>query len=85
MAATDQDTIIPLSLLPNDSWGEIVAVEIMGPVKRRLLDLGLVPGTKIQFAFSSPLGDPRAYRVRGTLLALRANEAQSIMVRRSEQ
>ena len=71
-----------LFLTPMYSWGEIVIWNLKA--KTSLLDLGLVPGTKMEMAFPSPLGDPKAYRVRDTILALRANEAMSIMVRRLE-
>lgn len=84
MSTNSIGKLIPLSKLPCGSWGEIVTLELEGAVKRRLLDLGLVPGTKMEMAFPSPLGDPKAYRVRDTILALRANEAMSIMVRRLE-
>lgn len=77
--------IIPLTDLPTNIRAEIVKLEVADSLKRRLLDLGFIPGTKIEVAFSSPLGDPRAYYIRDTLLALRANEAKYIMVRRLNQ
>ena len=51
-----------------------------GLERRRLLDLGLVPGTTIEAEFTSPSGDPTAYRVRGGLLALRREQADLIHV-----
>ena len=42
-----------------------------GLARRRWLDLGLVPGTRVEAIRCSPAGDPVMYRVRGTLLALR--------------
>jgi DtxR family transcriptional regulator, Mn-dependent transcriptional regulator len=53
-----------------------------GPARRRLLDLGIVPGTTIQPAFLSASGDPTAYRVRNALVALRQSEARFIRVDR---
>jgi DtxR family transcriptional regulator, Mn-dependent transcriptional regulator len=51
-----------------------------GLERRRLLDLGVVPGTSIEAEFTSPSGDPTAYRVRGALVALRREQADLIHV-----
>ena len=51
-----------------------------GLERRRLLDLGLVPGTAIEAELTSPSGDPTAYRVRGALIALRREQADLIHV-----
>ena len=51
-----------------------------GVERRRLLDLGLVPGTRVTAEFTSPAGDPVAYRVRGALIALRNQQADMIYV-----
>lgn len=45
-----------------------------------MLDLGFVPGTKIQTVRKSPSGNPIAYLIRGTVIALRKEEADLIMV-----
>lgn len=52
--------------------------------RRRLLDLGFVPGTRVEIEMVSPAGDPTAYRVRGTVVALRREQAQLIRVTREE-
>lgn len=49
-----------------------------GPQRRRLLDLGVVPGTVVTAEFASPGGDPVAYRIRGALIALRRAQADLI-------
>ena len=54
---------------------------IRGAERRRLMDLGLLPGTEIKAELRSPSGDPTAYLVRGALLALRAVQARHIRVR----
>ena len=56
-----------------------------GPERRRLLDLGFVPGTEVAVELVSPAGDPVAYRVRGAVVALRRNQARHIRIRREEQ
>lgn len=52
-----------------------------GPERRRLLDLGLLPGTEVKVELVSPNGDPKAYRIRGAVIALRGEQADWIRVR----
>jgi DtxR family Mn-dependent transcriptional regulator len=52
-----------------------------GIERRRLLDLGVVPGTHVRAELRSPSGDPVAYRVRGAVIALREDQADLIHVR----
>lgn len=51
-----------------------------GPQRRRLLDLGLVPGTVVRAELASPGGDPTGYLVRGAVIALRRSQAELIRV-----
>ncbi len=53
----------------------------VGAERLRLLDLGLVPGTKIRPEFDSPFGSPRAYFIRGSMIALRREQAEKILVK----
>ena len=55
---------------------------LQGPQRRRLLDLGLVPGTLVEAELESAGGDPVAFRVRGALIALRKEQSQWILVDR---
>jgi DtxR family Mn-dependent transcriptional regulator len=55
-----------------------------GAQRRRLMDLGIVPGTVIEPELSSLGGDPVAYIVRGTLVALRRQQAEQIFVKPPE-
>jgi DtxR family Mn-dependent transcriptional regulator len=55
---------------------------LQGPQRRRLLDLGLVPGTLVEAEISSAGGDPIAYRIRGALIALRKDQSRWIQVDR---
>lgn len=48
--------------------------------RRRMVDLGILPGTRIENVMSSPLGDPVAYRVRSAVIALRNEQAKLIEV-----
>ena len=49
-------------------------------IRRRLQDLGLVPGAVVECVAQSPLGTPSAYRIRGAVIALRKKDAQSVLV-----
>ena len=55
--------------------GTVKVLHHTGLERRRLMDLGVVPGTSITAEMRSPLGDPVAYRVRGALIALRTEQA----------
>ncbi len=55
-----------------------------GQERRRLLDLGFVPGTLVEVDMVSPAGDPTAYRVRGAVVALRREQANLIRVNSRE-
>lgn len=57
-----------------------LAPSCTGPERRRLLDLGVVPGTRIRCEFPSPFGSPRSYDIRGALIALRTYQADRILV-----
>jgi DtxR family Mn-dependent transcriptional regulator len=64
---------------------ESIAPACRGMERRRLLDLGLVPGTRVVAEFASPAGDPVAYRVRGALIALRTQQADMIHIQPDTQ
>lgn len=68
------------NLRVNES-GQIMSLLSSGPERRRFLDLGLVTDTSIEVVQKSPSGDPVAYLVRGTVLALRNNDANKILVK----
>lgn len=74
---------ISLAELPDSRRGEIVQLDdaVQGFTRRRFLDLGLTPGTIIYPELGNFFGDPRAYRVRGTLIALRKDQAAQIWVK----
>jgi DtxR family Mn-dependent transcriptional regulator len=74
---------ISLAALAHKQPAEIIALDeaCQGFTRRRFLDLGLTPGTRIFPELKNSFGDPRAYRVRGTLIALREDQASQIWVR----
>ena len=52
-----------------------------GGIRRRLQDLGFVEGSQVDCVNVSPLGDPTAYRISNTIIALRHEDADTIKVR----
>ena len=69
--------MITLDRLAVDESGAVVGISpaCRGPQRRRLLDLGVVPGTEIRAVMRSAAGDPIAYDIRGALIALRREQA----------
>ena len=49
-----------------------------GAERRRLLDLGFVPGSEIEMIIKSAFNDPVAYKIKNTVIALRNSQAQQI-------
>ena len=60
--------------------GIITVVGGDGALRRRLLDMGLTPKTKVMVRKVAPMGDPIEIRVRGYELTLRIEEAEKIEV-----
>lgn len=75
--------VLPLSALLPRMRAEIIELDerCQGFTRRRFLDLGLTPGTRIMPELENAFREPRAYRVRGTLIALRNDQADMIWVR----
>ena len=48
-------------------------------LRQRLMDIGFVPGTKVECVLISPFGDPKAYLVRGAVIALRKKDAATVL------
>jgi Fe2+ transport system protein FeoA len=68
------------SLAPGTS-ASIVAVDHSCPEGERLLDLGFIPGTRVEIVKRAPLGDPVIYELRGYRICLRRAEANRIRVK----
>lgn len=49
-------------------------------ITRRLLDIGLIPGTKIECVLVSPMKNPKAYMIRGAVIAIRNEDAEEIEI-----
>lgn len=61
--------------------GDIICISRVdgeAAIKQRLYDIGIVKGTVVKCIAVSPLGDPKAYEIRGAVIALRARDADNI-------
>lgn len=78
--------VMPLTNLPSGSAADIVALDpsFRGFARRRLLDLGFTPGARIRSELATFTGDPRAYRLRGTTIALRREQSDRVLVKALE-
>ncbi|MFC1802600.1 ferrous iron transport protein A [Thermoproteota archaeon] len=59
----------------------VLELQCEGAIRRRLLDLGLIPGTEVRAVMLSPLGNPMAYEIRDSMIALRLEDASKIIVK----
>ncbi len=69
-----------LAMLKRGEKGRISAIGAIGPLKRRLMDMGVLVGEEVQVMKVAPLGDPLEVKVKGYSLSLRKKEAQGIAV-----
>ena len=70
-----------LNTLSVGECGRVVGFVTEGSMRRRFLDIGILPGTLIECVGKSPLGDPRAYLIRGTLIDIRSRYAYGIIIK----
>jgi Fe2+ transport system protein FeoA len=71
---------LTLDQLKAGQIAKINALSCRGANRNRLMDLGILPGTQIEVEMRSPLGDPTAYRVRGSVIAMRNQQARQIEI-----
>lgn len=69
-----------LNKLPIGCTGKVISLVSEDKERRRMLDLGFTVGTRVTNLFSSPFGDPTAYLVRGTIIAIREKDAEKIKI-----
>ncbi len=69
-----------LDKLPIGKRGTIEKVNGEGPLRCRLLDMGLIPGTQVLVQKVAPMGDPIEIRIRGYELTIRLEDAKEIQV-----
>jgi len=79
-----EDNIARLSSLKENETAKIIGIsrESRGESRRRLLDLGFVKEAKIKIDLMNPLGEPHAYFIKGTSIALRKDQAAKILIKK---
>jgi len=73
--------IVALDQLCTCVWGCVSGLDVTAQLRQRLRDFGLVDGTWVRCRYRSPAGDVIAVELRGSVLALRKQDAHRIWVR----
>lgn len=73
-------TNLTLADVPVGTIATVTSINSTGVERRRMMDLGILPGATIEVAMENPLGDPTAYNIRGAIIALRREQASLIEV-----
>ena len=74
-----------LGQLKNGEAGIVVNVDGMGAFRRRIIDMGITPGTRIYVRKSAPFNGPMQVHLRGYELTLRRKEAENITIKVCEE
>ncbi len=74
-----------LSLMKPGETGVVVKINGKGNVKQRLIDMGIVRGTRVKIVKYAPMGDPIEIQLKSFELALRKSEAETIDVDMQEE
>lgn len=69
-----------LDMIPVGTKVKVKTIKKESSVRRKLMDMGIVPGLLISVEGKAPLGDPIEILLRGYKLTLRKNEAKDILV-----
>ena len=79
-----EENLARLSILKEGETAKIIGIskEIRGESRRRLLDLGFVKGADVRLDLLNPLGEPNAFLIKGTSIALRNNQASKILIKK---
>jgi len=70
-----------LNTLPTGKSAKIHSLTSNNLERRRMLDFGLIPGATITALYSSPFNNPTAYLIKGTVIALRNEDAKKILIK----
>lgn len=76
------DALDSLNELTAGQRGVVRSLTAHGTMRRRLLDIGLTEGALVECVGASPLGDPRAYLIRGAVIAIRRADARNVLIDR---
>lgn len=87
LAEFSEEDHVRLSSLKEGETGTIAGIspDCRGPNRRRLLDLGFVKGAKIKLEYDGPMKNPKAYLIKNTLIALRQDQANLILITKTNE
>ena len=74
------DLTLRLSELKSGEEGVVVKIDETGSTRRRIMDMGIVRGSKVKVLCRAPLGDPMELEIRDYKLTLRRRDAENIFV-----
>ena len=80
--AVPQNEPEPLSGLQPGQRGKVIAIDVPGSMRGRVMEMGFTIGTVIEVVRFAPMGDPMEFKVRGAHISLRKTEAAGIRVQR---
>ena len=69
---------IPLCDMEKGQKGRVIRLETKSELRKRLRELGLLEKTTVECVRESPAGDPKAYLIRGAVIALRNEDAAAV-------
>ncbi|MBQ4630252.1 MAG: ferrous iron transport protein A [Clostridia bacterium] len=70
-----------LNVLKPGESARIYDIDEKSSMKRRLLDLGFTPETEVKCTGISPLGDPKAFLIKNTIIALRKDDSKFVYIK----
>ena len=73
-------SIVSMKSLSDGESGIVERIELTGATKRRLIEMGITPGTRVGVLKRAPLGDPIEILLRGFSLTIRGEDAEKILV-----
>lgn len=75
---------LPMSELKKGESGTVIEINTKGLMRQRLMEMGLTRGIEVKYLRRGAFGDPTSYLIRGTMIALRKEEASEIRVKLNE-
>lgn len=77
-----ENDVLNLSDLNTGEEAEVLRISSDSKIRRRLMDMGIIRGTKIKIEGKAPMGDPIEISLRGYNLSLRKKEAKDVLITR---
>lgn len=71
-------------LLPGEK-AKVLKVGGRGAIRRRIMDMGIIPGVEVEVERYAPLGDPMEVKIKGCHLSLRLAEAEYVLLEGEEK